>query len=108
RQSLPDSGKRTGGHRLRTVGDDLEGGEIMTLDGARNQQDPQKRWCRRQQLDPVRFNRGAYDLRAALTRRNDGPAMTEPVEPRDDAADMVEQQEDERAIGRPRYLELCQ
>src|SRR5262249_28291514 len=70
--------------------------------------DPQERRCRRQQLDPMRFNRGAYGIRAALTCRNDGPAVTEPVQQRVDAADMVEQQEDERAISRPRYLELRQ
>src|SRR5262249_654130 len=56
----------------------------------------------------MRFNCGAYGIRAALTCRNDGPALTEPVQQRVDAADMVEQQEDERAISRPRYLELRQ
>ena len=108
RQGFADSRKRAGGHRLRAVGDDLERGEIMTPDGVGDQQDPQERRRRRQQLDPMRFNRGAYCVRTAVMRRNDGPAVAEPVQQRVDAADMVEQQEDQRAIGRPRHLELRQ
>ena len=90
------------GHRLRAVGDDLEGGQIVRLDRVGNQQHAQERRRRRQQLDPMRFDRRAYRVRTAVARGNDGPAVTEPVQQRVDAADMVEQQEDERAIGRAR------
>jgi hypothetical protein len=80
----------------------------MTWDDVGDQQHPQERWGRRQQLDPMRFDRGAYSLGGAVTGCNGGPAMTEPVQQRVDATDMVEQQEHERAMGRPRHLELCQ
>ena len=56
----------------------------------------------------MRLDRGAYSVGTALSRRDDGPAVTEPVQQRVDAADMVEQQEHQRAIGRPRRLELRQ
>ncbi len=108
RQSFAHDRKRAGGHRLRSVGDDLEGGKIVTSDGVGDQQDSQERWRRGQQLDLARFDRGAYCVWSALTCRDDGPAVTEPVKQRVDAADMVEQQKDQHAIGRSRYLELRQ
>ena len=53
------------------------------------------------------FNRHTYSIGAALARRNNGPTVTKPVQQRVDTADMIEQQKDEHAVGRPR-LELRQ
>src|SRR5262245_29466090 len=108
RQSFADSRERARGHRFGAVGDDLERGKVMTPDGVGDQHESQERRRRRQQLDPMRRNRRASGIRTALARGNDGPAVAEPVQQRVDAADMVEQQKDDRAIGRSRRLELRQ
>jgi hypothetical protein len=80
----------------------------MTPDHVGDQQHPQERRRRGQQLDPLRFNGGTNRVGRAVPGRDDGPAMTEPVQQRVDAADMVKQQEHERAMRRPRHLELRQ
>ena len=56
----------------------------------------------------MRFDRGAYRVRMALAGGDNGPAVTQRVRKRVDTADMVEQQKDERTIGRPRLFELRQ
>ena len=80
----------------------------MSPDGVGDQQDAQEGRRRGQQLDPMGLDGRANGVRAAICGGDDGAAVAKPVQQRVDAADMVEQKEDQRAIGRPRHLELRQ
>src|SRR5205823_12339852 len=82
--------------------------KLDTSGAAGDQWNPPERRSRSRQPHRARSDRGASCVGSTLTCRGDAPAATEPTKPRVDAADMVEQQKDQHAIGRSRYLELPQ